>query len=192
MSTDSSEDTVSDVGFLLFYYHSSFLKWKLNNLIRDLNFSKESSELLASRLKEKNLFQPGTLIAFYRKCHIEFLPYFTQENDIVYCNVVACLLWQLGVQQYDPQDWRLFIGSFKRSLKCALLHNSNLYGSVPLGHLTTLKEKYDKIKFILEKISYKQHQWILCVDLKMVGFLLGLQGGYTKFPCFFVFVGQQG
>ena len=23
-----------------------------------------------------------------------------------------------------------------------------------------------------------------CVDLKMVGFLLGLQGGYTKFPCF--------
>ena len=48
----------------------------------------------------------------------------------------------------------------------------------------TLKEKYDKIKFVLEKNSYKQHQWIVCVGLKMVGFLLRLQGGYTKFLCF--------
>ena len=53
-----------------------------------------------------------------------------------------------------------------------------------LGHSATLKEKYDEIKFVLEKISFKQYQWILCLDLKMVGFLLGLQGGYTKFPCF--------
>ena len=112
------------------------------------------------------------------------MPYFTQENDIVYCNDVAGLLRQLGAQQYDPQDWHLFIDSSKRSLKCVFLHSGNLYGSVPLGHSTTLKEKYDEIKFGLEKISYKQHQWILCVDLKMVGFLLGLQGGYTKFPCF--------
>ena len=57
-------------------------------------------------------------------------------------------------------------------------------GTPALGHSTTLKEKHDEIKFVLEKTSYKQHQWILCVDLKMVGFLLGLQGGYTKFPCF--------
>ena len=48
----------------------------------------------------------------------------------------------------------------------------------------TLEEKYDEIKFVLEKISYRQHQWIIYVDLKMVGFLLRLQGGYTKFPCF--------
>ena len=60
----------------------------------------------------------------------------------------------------------------------------HLYGSVPPGHSTTLREKYDEIKFGREKISYKQHQWILYVDLKMVGFLLGLQDGYTKFACF--------
>ena len=112
------------------------------------------------------------------------MPYFTQENDIVYFNDVACLLRQLGAQQYDTQDWHLFIDSYKRSLECVLLHSGNLYGSVPLGHSTTLKEKYIEIKFGLEKISYKQRQWILCFDLKMVGFLLGLQGGYTKFPCF--------
>jgi hypothetical protein len=38
---------------------------ELSDLIRDLNLSKDSSELLPSRLKEKNVFQPGTKIAFY-------------------------------------------------------------------------------------------------------------------------------
>ena len=152
LSIDSSENTVSDVGFLPFSLPQIFSQGELSDLIRDLNLFKESSKLLASRLKEKNLFQHGTLITFYRKCHIEFLPYFTQENDTAYCNDVAGLLRQLGVQHYDPQDWCLFINSSKRSLKCVLLHNGNLYGSVPLGHSTTLKEKYDEIKFVLEKI----------------------------------------
>ena len=91
---------------------------------------------------------------------------------------------KLGVTQYDPNDWRLFINSCKRSLKCVLLHNGNDFGSIPLGHSTTLKEKYSDIKFVLEKIGYYKHNWIICVDLKIVGFLLGLQREYTKFPCF--------
>ena len=33
-------------------------------------------------------------------------------------------------------------------------------------------------------MSYKQHLRIICVDLKMIGFLLEFQSGYTKFPCF--------
>jgi hypothetical protein len=37
----------------------------LSDLIRDLNVSKDSSELLASRLKEKNALQPGMKITFY-------------------------------------------------------------------------------------------------------------------------------
>jgi len=146
--------------------------------------SKESSELLASRLKEKNLLKPGTLISFYWKRHEEFLPYFTQENEIVYCNNVEGLLNKLGVFEYNPNDWRLFIDSCKRSLKYVLLHNGNASGSIPLGHSTTLKEKYSEIKFVQEKFSYYEHNWIICVDLKMVGFLLSLQCGYTKFPCF--------
>jgi len=47
-----------------------------------------------------------------------------------------------------------------------------------------LSKKYSEIKFALEKISYYEHNWIICVDLKMVGFPLGLQCGCTKFPCF--------
>ena len=83
LSTDSSEDIVSDVGFPAFSLPQLFSQGKLKDLTRDLNLSKESSELLVSRLKEKNLLHPGTLITFYRKRHVEFLPYFTQENDIV-------------------------------------------------------------------------------------------------------------
>lgn len=36
----------------------------------------------------------------------------------------------------------------------------------------------------MEKIKYQEHQWVICVDLKMVNFLLGQQSGYTKYPCF--------
>ena len=183
LSADSSESTVSAVDFTLSSPPQLFSKRKLNDLTRNLNLSKESSELLASRLKEKNLLQPGTLIICYRKRHSEFLPYFTQENDIIYCNDVVSLLRQLGVQHYTPQNRSLFIDSSKWSLKCVLFHYGNSYGSVPLGYSTTLQEKYDEIKFVRENISYKQHQWIICINLKMVGFL-ELQSSYTKFPCF--------
>ena len=56
LSADSSEDTVSHVGFPPSSLPQLFSQGELNDLIRDFNLSKESSELLASRLKEKNLF----------------------------------------------------------------------------------------------------------------------------------------
>ena len=110
--------------------------------------------------------------------------YFCQEEDLVYFRDVAGLLVTLGAPQYDPTDWRLFIDSCKRSLKCLLLHNGNLFASIPLAHSKTFKEKYEAVKYVLDKIQYEQHQWIICVDLKMVNFLLGQQSGFTKYPCF--------
>ena len=52
----------------------------MNDLERDLNLSMESSELLASGLKEKTRLKLGTLNTFYRKYYKEFLPYFTQKK----------------------------------------------------------------------------------------------------------------
>ena len=40
------------------------------------------------------------------------------------------------------------------------------------------------MKTILQHIKYEHNQWVICVDLKMVNFLLGQHSGYTKFPCF--------
>ncbi|QQP31526.1 Uncharacterized protein FKW44_025149 [Caligus rogercresseyi] len=157
----------------------TFSQCELNDLVRDLSLSKISSELLASRLKEKNLLGKDVRITFFRRRHEDYMGYFCQEEDLVYCRDVAGLLVKLGAPQYDPRDWRLFIDSCKRSLKCVLPHNGNQFASIPLAHSTTLKEKYEAVKYVLDKIQYEQHKWIICVDLKMVNFLLGQQSGFT-------------
>ena len=90
----------------------------------------------------------------------------------------------MKIPNYKPKDWRLFIDSSKRSLKCVLLHNGNRFASIPIAHSTKLKEEYDNIKTVLQRICYEEHQWSICVDLKMVKFFLGQQNGYTKYPCF--------
>ena len=82
---------------------------------------------------------------------------------------------------------RLFIDSSKRSLKYVLLHNRNIYGCIPIGQSVIMKEDYGNIKLILGRLKYGDHQWLICVDLIMVNFLLGQQGGYTKYPCFFCY-----
>ena len=161
-----------------------FNQSELSDLVRDLALSKESSEVLASRLKEKSLLQPGTKVSFYRKRDADFVPLFSQEENIVFCNEIRRVLINLGITHYRPEDWRLFIDSSKRSLKCVLLHNGNFYGSIPIAHSTTLKEQYEAIKFVLQKITYNEHEWVICVDLKMVNILLGQQSGFTKYPCF--------
>ena len=43
-----------------------------------------------------------------------------------------------------------------------------------------LLEKYDATKSVLQHIKYNDHQWVICVDLMMVNFLLGQQSVYTK------------
>ena len=37
---------------------------------------------------------------------------------------------------------------------------------------------------MLQSITYVEHQWELCCDLKVVAHVMGLQGGYTKYYCF--------
>ncbi|XP_077778040.1 uncharacterized protein LOC144326075 [Podarcis muralis] len=103
-----------------------FSQKELNDLVRDLSLSKDSAELLASRLKEKNL-SDSACISFFRNRHQEYLRFFSEEKDLVYCADIAQLLLKLGVPQYEPKDWRLFIDSSKRSLKCVLLNNGNQY-----------------------------------------------------------------
>jgi hypothetical protein len=87
----------------------------------------------------------------------------------------------LGVK-YKTVEWRLFIDSSKGSLKGVLLHNGNCLASVPVAHSVHLKETYENLERLLEKINYKQHQCMVCGDLKVLCMLLGQQQGYTKFP----------
>ena len=65
-----------------------------------------------------------------------------------------------------------------------LLHNRNIFPFVPLVHAANIKESYESIKLLLEKIKYDEFKWKLCGDLKVVALLLGMQLGYTKYCCF--------
>lgn len=134
-SAEESEISATDDSQRSIHYSASsetgdsapqfFAQKDLNDLIRDLGLSKESSELLASRLSERNLLQPETKVTFYRRREQELLKFFDCEDDIVFCHNIGGLLIHMGLQTYDPNHWRLFIDSSKRSLKCVLLHNGN-------------------------------------------------------------------
>lgn len=160
-----------------------FNQCELNDLVRDLGLAKVSAELLGSRLKSKSLLAPGASFSWYRNREKVFVPYFAQENDLVYCTDPSGLIETFGIS-YSPDEWRLFIDSSKRSLKAVLLHNGNKYASIPVGHSVIMKETRENLVLLLNMIKYKDHNWMICGDLKIICMLLGQQSGYTKFPCF--------
>lgn len=42
-------------------------------------------------------------------------------------------------------------------------------------------ECYEEVKAVLHLIVYDAHEWVICMDLKTVNFLLSQHGGYTAF-----------
>ena len=78
----------------------------------------------------------------------------------------------------------LFIDSSKRSLKGVLLHDGNNLASIPVAYSVNLKKNYDNLERILNKLNYKEHNWAICGDLKVIGILLGQQQGNTKYLCY--------
>ena len=133
---------------------SLYSQSELNDLMRDLNLPKQSAEVLAFRLQEKHLLKAGTNVSFYRNREENLRKYFQSDGQLVYCTDVEGLLLAMGLSAYRSNDWRIFIDSSKRSLKCVLLHNGNQYGSISIGHSVTLKENYENIKVVLETLKY--------------------------------------
>ena len=136
-------------------------------------------------LKEKNLLAPGTTFYWYgdRERELRHLFTFQKESSLVYCNNIAELVNLMGLS-YDAKEWRLFIDSSSRSLKAVLLHNSNKFSSIPIGYSIEMKETHNDIDCLLYALNYQDYKWLICGDLKVIGPVLGLQGGYTKYPYF--------
>lgn len=70
-------------------------------------------------------------------------------------------------------------------LKAVLLHNNNQLPSVPVAYATDMKETYQTMEKILRLINYNKYHWQIVSDLKVLTILFGMQGGYTKNPCYF-------
>ena len=47
-----------------------------------------------------------------------------------------------------------------------------------------VKENYENVKILLSALKYVQYIWEVIGDFKIVAFLIGVQGGFTKFPCY--------
>jgi len=65
-----------------------------------------------------------------------------------------------------------------------LHHNGNKFSSIPLVHAVHVKEVYENLQVLLQKMCCEEHGWNMCADLNVLAMLTGLQGRYTKFFCF--------
>jgi len=70
------------------------------------NFS--TTHTFCSRLKGWNLLHQDTKVYFYHGNHEEFKDFFSQEDDVVFCNDVCCIIEILG-HEYNTDQWRLLL-----------------------------------------------------------------------------------
>ena len=117
--------------------------------------TKDSAQLLGSRLNAKNLLDSDVSYSWYRNREKDYLPYFSMDDQLVYCHDVPGLIHFLGGSKvaYIFNEWRLFIDSSKTSLKAVLLHNGNKYSSIPVAHSVHLKETYVNLELVLNKVN---------------------------------------
>ena len=154
----------------------------INDFIREMALTKSNAELLVSRLKQWDLLNKGVRITSQRKRHCNFSRFFSLQDELCYCHDVRGFFQAIAIS-CNTNDWRLFIDSSSRSLKAVLLHNTNQCPSIPSAHSIVMKENYQNVKALLDALNYAQYEWDVIGDFKMVAFLMGLQGGFTKFPC---------
>jgi hypothetical protein len=77
-----------------------------------------------------------------------------------------------------------FYCSSKVSLKAVLLHNGNICPSVSLAYSVRMKQYHKSMHTLRNCIDYDKFKWKIFGDLKVLGLLLGMQQGYTKYCCF--------
>ena len=131
-----------------------------------------------------NLLEQGVKVSYFPTRECTFLQYFRSDSGFVFCHNTSGFLKELGLLICNPNEWRMFIDCSKRSLRCFLLYNGNLFGAVLIRHSVCLREEHGDLKRVIELLQYDKHNWIICVDLKMMCLLLDKQCGYTKYPCF--------
>ena len=79
---------------------------------------------------------------------------------------------------------RIYTEQLKISSFCIMAIKKTFIPIVHSVHLKVLKESYQNMNTVLLAIQYTNHQWHSCGDLKVIGMLMGMQGGFTKYCCF--------
>ena len=107
---------------------------------------------MGSILRGWNLLQKDTKVCFCRNRQEKFQDFYSEENDLVYCNNICAVMGVLD-HELKTTEWRLFTDSSKTSLKAVFSHNGNKFPSVPLAYATNMKETYENLKILLDKFS---------------------------------------
>ena len=93
----------------------------LNDFARDLDLTKERSEILASRPQQWNFVASGVKVTEHRQRSQHLARFYSAESELCYCNDIPDCFYALRLN-YDASDLRLFIGTSKESIKAVLLH----------------------------------------------------------------------
>ena len=147
---------------------------ELDDLTRDLGLTKAKAEILSFRLKKWNLLAPSCKISKPRKRHVTFANFYAMSSDsdhpsLCYCIDIQGLFHEIGTT-YSASDSHLFIEKSEQSMKAVLLHNGNVYPSIPIAHSVQMKEDLESVKILLELIQYNNHNWDVCEYFKTIAF----------------------
>ena len=118
-----------------------------------MTLTKSNAELFVSRLMQWDLLDNGVRITSQRKRHCDFSRFFFLQDELCSCRDVRGLFQAIKIP-CNTNDWCLFIDGSSRSLKAALLHNTNQCPSIPLAHSVVMKENYQNVKALLDALNY--------------------------------------
>ena len=105
--TDSSNSSISSSSSMAAAASSLSARPKLisqgqlNDVVRNLGSSKDSSEILGSCHGEHDILDLGTKITFYSDRDDLLICFFTMEDDFVYCNKIQDLLSEKSTTQMN-------------------------------------------------------------------------------------------
>lgn len=139
---------------------------------------------LTSDLKANHLLEQGVTVGFYKERNAETIRFYDQKDGIPFLKDIRGLMDWLGVE-FVVDEWRLFIDASSSALKIVLLHNGNVFPSVPVLYSAKkkLQENYEDMKYALDLINYEQYKFKIIADLKLLNVLCGLGPCSSKFPC---------
>ena len=167
-----------------FVRHSTSISWVIWHGIWDYqkrlqNYSiKTEWEKLAWKRIE------GIIFSIQRQCIQSLDQPWTLH---VYCHNIQGLLVELGITIYNSTEWRLFIDSSKRSLKCILLQNPPPQYSIQYCTQLGRQLSSPNWAFSLSSWRIRKHTdsyWVVAISQTKLYSCVDLQRGYTKYPCF--------
>ena len=133
--------------------------------------------------------------------------YFTRQDELCFCHNVTGLFEAIGIA-CNPSEWQFIqepqsraaswqehvsisspgsLGAAQRGIQ----QRQDLFFSFFMGGasgdllpLRAMMARLKNVKILLYAFNYEKYSWEIIGDFKMVTFLMNLQGGFTKFPCY--------